>query len=120
MYYTSELKTNIMLALLQNGASVSELAQQYHINSKTIYRWKKRFLESAALIFCAKPTMPVQKKQVTTLLRKKVILQKKLELVVKQKDNILEQYQHFVAIHDATKNFVFTFQECSSRNHCTL
>jgi putative transposase len=49
--YTAEQKTKIVLELLKEEQTISQLATKYKITSKTIQNWKKQFLENASLAF---------------------------------------------------------------------
>jgi putative transposase len=49
--YTAEQKTKIVLELLKEEQTISQIATKYKITSKTIQNWKKQFLENASLAF---------------------------------------------------------------------
>lgn len=49
--YTAKQKTKIVLELLKEEHTISQLATKYKITSKTIGNWKKQFLENASLAF---------------------------------------------------------------------
>lgn len=49
--YTAEQKTKIVLELLKEEQTISQLATKYKITAKSIQNWKKQFLENASLAF---------------------------------------------------------------------
>ena len=49
--YTAEQKTKIVLELLKEEGTISQLSSKYKITSKSIQNWKKQFLENASLAF---------------------------------------------------------------------
>lgn len=49
--YTAEQKTKIVLELLKEEQTLSQIATKYKITSKSIQNWKKQFLENASLAF---------------------------------------------------------------------
>jgi len=49
--YTAEQKTKIVLELLKEEETISQIATKYKITSKSILNWKKQFLENASLAF---------------------------------------------------------------------
>ena len=49
--YTDEQKSKIVLELLKEEQTVSQIATKYKITSKSIQTWKKQFLENASLAF---------------------------------------------------------------------
>ena len=56
--YTAEQKTKIVLELLKEDQTISQLATKYKITAKSIQNWKKQFLENASLAF--EPAKAVQ------------------------------------------------------------
>ncbi len=49
--YTPEQKAKVVLELLKEEQTLSELATQYKVTPKTIHNWKKEFLANAAKAF---------------------------------------------------------------------
>lgn len=49
--YSAEQKTKIVLELLKEDQTLSQIATKYQITSKSILNWKKQFLENASLAF---------------------------------------------------------------------
>lgn len=50
-HFSSEEKTKIVLALLKEDLTVSQLSSKYGITSKTIQNWQRQFLENASVAF---------------------------------------------------------------------
>lgn len=53
--YDSKFKTGVVLDLLSNRQTLSEIAEKYQLHHSIILRWKKEFLENAHQIFEKKP-----------------------------------------------------------------
>ena len=49
--YSNEFKTKVVLEVLENNATINEIASKYNILPKSIQQWKKQFLENALLVF---------------------------------------------------------------------
>jgi putative transposase len=49
--FSAEQKTKIVLELIKEESTLSQLATKYQITTKTILSWKKQFLENASLAF---------------------------------------------------------------------
>ncbi len=57
--YSNEFKTKIVLEVLENNATINEIASKYNVLPKSIQQWKKQFLDNASLAF--EEAMPVKK-----------------------------------------------------------
>ena len=49
--YTAEQKTKIVLEMLKEEMTTSQLASKYGVTSQTLGKWKQQFLENASLAF---------------------------------------------------------------------
>jgi len=49
--YTSEFKVKILLEVLREEKTLSEIAAKYEINPNQIANWKREFLEKAPRVF---------------------------------------------------------------------
>ncbi len=49
--FSSSFKTKVVLEVIKEQDSVSELSKKYEIHTKQIYRWKQEFVKNASLIF---------------------------------------------------------------------
>ena len=49
--FNAALKTKIVLELIKEGCTLSQLASKYEITGKSIQNWKRQFLENASLAF---------------------------------------------------------------------
>jgi len=49
--FSSEQKAKIVLELLKEEQTISQLATRYQVTSKTIGNWKKQFLDNANRVF---------------------------------------------------------------------
>ena len=65
--YTAEQKTKIVLELLKEEVTLSQLATKYKIAAKSIQNWKKQFLENASLAFDVGGVTKAYKDEITEL-----------------------------------------------------
>lgn len=49
--FSAETKTKIILEMLQEESTISQLASKYNVTGKTIQNWKKQFIENAPIAF---------------------------------------------------------------------
>lgn len=49
--YTAEYKAKIVLEILQENSSVSEIGSREGINVKQLYNWRNEFIEKSARVF---------------------------------------------------------------------
>jgi transposase-like protein len=49
--HTPAFKAKVALEAVREQQSVPELARKYGVNANQIYKWKKLFVEQAALVF---------------------------------------------------------------------
>lgn len=49
--YTPEFKAKIVIELLKEEKTASELGSKHNINVKLLYNWRKEFLENAGRVF---------------------------------------------------------------------
>lgn len=54
--YSAEFKTKVVLELLSEGQTLSELSAQYSVSPVVLSRWKKEFLERAPEVFKKGPS----------------------------------------------------------------
>ncbi|MCQ2598713.1 MAG: transposase, partial [Treponema sp.] len=79
--FTAEEKLKVVMAVIQDGKAVSDVAKENNIHPNMILNWKKEFLENAAMIFNrTRPdiTEKAQQKKIDELEAK---LQKKDEVI---------------------------------------
>lgn len=50
-HYSAEFKTKVVLELLSESSTVSELAAKYDVSPVMITRWKQEFLDRASDVF---------------------------------------------------------------------
>lgn len=67
--HTAEQKAIILRELLENNASISQVADKYQVHVNDIYNWKKKLFENASSIFESKAgsSSSVQEKKIETL-----------------------------------------------------
>lgn len=65
--YSAEQKTKIVLELLKEEQTVSQLATKYKITAKSIQSWKKQFLENASKAFADDGSSKEQQKEIEKL-----------------------------------------------------
>ena len=49
--FSSEEKLKMVMAVIQDGKAVSDVAQENNVHPNMILNWKKEFLENAAAVF---------------------------------------------------------------------
>ena len=49
--HTPAFKAKVALAAVREDESIAQLAKRYGVNANQIYKWKKQFVEQAALVF---------------------------------------------------------------------
>ena len=49
--YSAEFKAKVVLELLQEGLTLSELSAKHSVNPVVISRWKQEFIEKSADVF---------------------------------------------------------------------
>ena len=79
--FTAEEKLKVVMAVIQDGKAVSDVAKENNIHPNMILNWKKEFLENAAMVFNRpRPdiTEKAQQKKIDELEAK---LQKKDEVI---------------------------------------
>lgn len=55
-HYSAELKSKVVLEVLQEASTVNEIAAKYGISPVVISRWKSDFVERAAEVFKKGPS----------------------------------------------------------------
>lgn len=50
-HYTAEFKAKVVLELLQEAASLSQVASKYQLNPQMLSQWKSTFVKNAAIVF---------------------------------------------------------------------
>jgi transposase len=54
--FTPEFKVQVVLELLTNRHTASEICRQHQLKDSLLYRWKQEFLERASQVFAPKNT----------------------------------------------------------------
>ena len=89
--FSSEEKLKMVMAVIQDGKAVSDVAQENNVHPNMILNWKKEFLENAAMIFDRHRPDITEKAQ-----QRKI---EELEAKLKKKDEVIAE----IAI-EKTKN----------------
>jgi putative transposase len=92
--YSAEFKAKVVLELLQEGLTLSELAAKHSISPVVISRWKQEFLEKSAGVFKkgaseAEKEVEQQKHHIANLERKVGQLSYEVDWLKKKSDEIL-------------------------------
>ena len=80
---SSEGKLKMVMAVIQDGKAVSDVAQENNVHPNMILNWKKEFLENAAMIFDRHRPDITEKAQ-----RRKI---EELETKLKKKDEVIAE-----------------------------
>ncbi|TDG93405.1 transposase [Cardinium endosymbiont of Culicoides punctatus] len=65
--FSSEEKARIVLELLKETSTLSQLSSKYSVTGKSIQLWKKQFLANASLAFDPEKVVSVYKEQINKL-----------------------------------------------------
>lgn len=65
--FSAETKTKIILEMLREESTISELASKYNVTGKTIQNWKRQFIENAPIAFEPAKAVSEYKKQIDEL-----------------------------------------------------
>ena len=84
--FTAEFKTKIILELLQEDKTVSEIASKYDLLPRSVQQWKKQFLENASLAFDKSAVVKEYKEKIQELEKQKDATAKKLGEVIVERD----------------------------------
>lgn len=92
--YSAEFKSKVVLEVLQEEATLNEIASRYDLNPVMLSRWKSEFLERAADVFKKGPTdaekeLSLEKERVAALERKVGQLTYEVDWLKKKSDEIL-------------------------------
>ena len=79
--FTAEEKFNVVMAVIQDGKAVSDVAKENNIHPNMILNWKKEFLENAAMIFNRTRLDITEKAQQKKIDELEAKLQKKDEVI---------------------------------------
>ena len=81
--YTPEFKAKVVLELLSENQTTSEIASKYEVNIRMVQRWKKEFLENIGRIFGeTKIEKDVKNKEKELEQREKLLMEKVGELTI--------------------------------------
>ena len=84
--YSAEQKTKIVLELLKEEQTVSQLATKYKVTAKSIQNWKKQFLENASKAFEDDASSKEQQKELEKLKKENDELAKTLGRTTVERD----------------------------------
>ena len=92
--YSAEFKAKVVLELLQEGLTLSEIAAKYKVSPVVISRWKQEFLEKSADVFrkgesAAEKELEGKNNHIANLERKVGQLSYEIDWLKKKSDEIL-------------------------------
>jgi len=117
--YTVEQKTKIVLELLKEEQTASQLATKYKVTTQSLGKWKKQFLENASLAF--EPAKAVEKFKEEIKSKEVEIeeLQKQLGKSVVEKEWLAKKLKSSVSSKER-KTLVESGLELSKTRQCEL
>lgn len=68
--HTPAFKAKVALEAVREQQSIAELAKRYGVHANQIYKWKKEFIERAALAFGSEPSPAGSSEREEELLKK--------------------------------------------------
>ncbi|MDD7611277.1 MAG: transposase [Treponema sp.] len=81
--FSSEEKLKMVMAVIQDGKAVSDVAQENNVHPNMILNWKKEFFENAAMVFDRHRPDITEKAQ-----QRKI---EELEAKLKKKDEVIAE-----------------------------
>lgn len=117
--YTAEQKTKIVLELLKEEQTASQLATKYKVTTQSLGKWKKQFLENASLAF--EPAKAVQefKDEIKSKDEEIEELQKQLGKSVVEKEWLAKKLKSSISSKER-KTLVESGLELSKTRQCLL
>jgi len=117
--YSAEQKTKIVLELLKEEETISQIATKYKISSQSITKWKKQFLENASLAF--EPAKAVQefKNEIKSKDEEIEELQKQLGKSVVEKEWLAKKLESSVSSKER-KTLIENGLELTKSTQCKL
>ena len=117
--YSAEQKMKIVLELLKEEQTVSQLATKYKITTQSIGKWKKQFLENASLAF--EPARAVQefKEEIKSKDEEIEELQKQLGKSIVEKEWLAKKLESSISSKER-KTLVESGLELSKTRQCEL
>ncbi len=84
--YTAEYKARIVLEILREENTVSEIGARENINPQQLHNWKKEFLENASRAFSSSKDEKEARRKVLEQKEEKEILEKKVGQLIIEND----------------------------------
>lgn len=84
--FSAEEKTKIVLELLKEDITLSQLSSKYEVNAKSIRNWKSQFVANAALVFEPSKVLSEYQEQINKLKEQNDELAKALGKTTVEKD----------------------------------
>lgn len=84
--FSAEIKTKIVLEMLESGLTISQLSSKYEVTGKTLQNWKKQFLDNASLAFEPAKIVSEYKSQISELQNQNGELAKALGKTIVERD----------------------------------
>ena len=108
--FNTELKTQIVLELLNEKPKIRDIAEKYETTTRNILIWKQQFLENAALIFETKRSTQSLKNKLEKCARENEKLVAKVDKAMLERDRAFFKLQSlsipsskkFMSIHSNT------------------
>ena len=70
--HSPEFKSKVVLAAIKGDQSLTELSQQYDINSNLIVKWKKQLIEQSSKVFASGKGLAPDRESEIQLLQAKI------------------------------------------------
>ncbi|AXI24368.1 IS3 family transposase, ssgr IS150 [Cardinium endosymbiont of Sogatella furcifera] len=96
--FSSEEKTKIVLALLQEDVTLAQLSSKYSVTSQTLQNKKPQFLEHASTAFDPSKVVSVYKEEISTLKHQNDELAKALGKATVERDWAVGKLKSFLII----------------------
>ncbi|MCP4491893.1 MAG: IS3 family transposase [Gammaproteobacteria bacterium] len=101
--FTSTFKTQVVLELLKEDQTVSQIASRYEICAKNLINWKKKFLENASLAFETNSVTKEYRLEIDNLQEENDELAKKVGKITIERDWLEKKLNSSVSLSDKKK-----------------
>jgi putative transposase len=117
--YTPEYKAKIVLEVLREENTVSEIASREEISNKQLYNWKKEFLENAAKVFSTDKIAKEAKREAAAQEEEKETLGKKVGQLTLEVDWLKKNLANYSGL-PGKKSMVTKNEPLPVKHQCEL
>ena len=94
--YSAEYKAKIVLEILKEELSISEIASRENINKNQLQNWKREFIENSARVFSQNKIEKESKKEVQEAIEREQTLMAKVGQLTLEVDFLKKKHDQFL------------------------